>query len=137
MYELWAASCPECGTEVLIPSDAPNQIARSQKGGRKFMNVTCPGCRLVTRYTRSRLYTCMCDSDPYGPDSLETWIAVLLECTVEDCRWCVVETWIYKGISTSDLGNYFVPTWRIPGIKCYKGHPAKSPPKLLWDFRDY
>lgn len=126
-----------CANEIALPYSTllrtPQSPAESATGA-PCLDVACPQCRQVFRYTpemgRQRVYD---PPDPYQPPAQAVWFRVWLKCDSKQCvSHVVIESAMASGATAKDI-NAFITTWFLDNrVKCCSEHQAKQPLEIVW-----
>lgn len=130
-------TCRNCQREIVIPWSTPLRTIphpRMSSTGVPYIDVACPGCAHVFRYTPDDIHQRLFDTE--DPDQLPAqtvWFGSWLECDDESCASHVlIESAMPFGSTSADVKR-FVSRWDLHGITCYSGHNPTLPLELTWD----
>ena len=119
-----------CGVETAIPLLDLQEIQVHQKGmttGDAFVNFVCPQCGLGARRRVDDMPLRSLGPTRFRPALFHAD----LKCDVENCEaHATVHTQAESGKRTAGP-KIPVPTWKLAGIVCYEGHPAKEPLEVI------
>jgi len=126
-----------CLNEIALPDPTLLRTSQSPAGsatGPPYLDVACPQCRQVFRYTPEMCRQLVRDmKDPYQPPAQAVWLRVWLKCDSKECvSHVVVESTMVSGATAKDI-NAFIASW-FPddGVKCCSEHQAKQPLEIVW-----
>jgi hypothetical protein len=137
-YALQVVDCQAqgCRTEIVLPFFTPleNFPIVTAVRGEPYLQVACPGCGHVFRYTGARSRQAVSDTQyPYRRPASAVWFRVWLKCAGTACnsRVQVDSTMTNAGI---DAGvKPLVSRWVVDNaVKCGFGHEAFQPLQIMW-----
>jgi hypothetical protein len=127
-----------CTNEIVLPYSSLSQVRqqslRRTAGGDPYLDVACPNCGHVFRYTpdmtRGRDYD---SRDPYQPPAQAVWFKVFVRCEGERCAsYLEVESAKASSATAKDI-SAFISDWFLDdAVKCPSGHQAKRPLEAMW-----
>jgi len=139
-YSLQVVKAQTCGCtyEIVLPYSSllrvRQQSLRRTATGESYLDVACPQCGHVFRYTPNMTRDRVCDTrDPYQPPAKAVWFRVFLDCESEGCAsYLEIESGIVSSATPKDV-NAFVSGWLLDDVvKCSSGHQAKRPLEIVW-----
>lgn len=110
------------------------QSLRRTATGDPYLDVACPNCRHVFRYTpdmtRARVYDAR---DPYQPPAEAVWFRVFLKCDSEGCASHLeVESAIVSSATAEEINAFISVLFMDDAVTCSSGHHAKRPLEVMW-----
>ncbi len=127
-----------CTNEIVLPysslSEARQQSPRRTARGEPYLDVACPRCRHVFRYTPEMTRECVYDTlDPYQPPAQAVWFGVFLKCDSEGCpSYLEVESAMVSSATAKDIDAFISDLFLEDAVKCCAGHQAKRPLEVMW-----
>jgi hypothetical protein len=139
-HSLEVVTCQACGctNETVLPYSnllqVRQQSPRRTAAGDPYLEVACPRCKHVFRYTpdmtRERVYD---TRDPYQPPALAVWFGVFLKCESERCAsYLEVESAMVSSATANDINAFISNLLLDDAVKCLSGHQAKRPLEVMW-----
>lgn len=137
-YALQVIVCqaPSCRTEIVLPFPSPpeNFPLVPSVGGDPYLDVACPGCGHVFRYTSAQSRGRVSDTpNPYQRPASAVWLKAWLKC---DGTACNSRIQVESAMTTSAMDRpvkTLVSRWVIDdAVKCGVGHQAFQPPETIW-----
>jgi hypothetical protein len=127
---------PGCSTEIVLPfpSSQENFSLVPSIGGDPYLDVACPGCGHVFRYSGSLSRQRVSSTQyPYRRPASAVWFRVWLKCDSTSCNSQIqvdstmTNADIDKGVKT------LVTRWVVDdSVKCGFGHRAYQPLETMW-----
>jgi hypothetical protein len=139
-YALQVIVCQatSCKTEIVLPLLSPTTLAEECSDpsvrGDSHLNVACPRCGRVFRYTVALSRQRVSDTpNPYLRSGSAVWFRVWLKCDGIACGSRIqVESATTSG-AIDEAVKPLVSRWMVDDVvKCGFGHRALQPLEMMW-----
>jgi hypothetical protein len=136
-YALQVLDCQRtsCRSEIVLPFLAPveNFPLVPSTGGDPYLDVACPECSHVFRYTGALTHQRVCDQYLYRRPATAVWFRVWVRCNDAACNSHVqIESSMRNGAIAEGVKT-LVSSWVIDdAVKCCCGHQASQPRERMW-----
>jgi hypothetical protein len=137
-YALQVIVCQaqSCRTEIVLPFGTPpeNFPLLPSAGGDPYLDIACPGCGHVFRYTSAQSSHRVSDTpSPYQRPATAVWLRVWLKC---DGTACNSRIQVESAMTPSAMDRpvkTVVSRWVVDdAVKCGFGHQAFQPLEAIW-----
>jgi hypothetical protein len=127
---------PTCRAEIVLPFLSPleNFPLVPSVGGDPYLDVACPGCSHVFRYTADLSRQCVSDAQyPYRRPANVVWFRVWLKCDGTACNSQIQVDSAMPNAAIAEGVRTLVPRWVVDdAVKCGFGHHASQPLETMW-----
>lgn len=127
-----------CTQEIVLPHSIPLRTRHSPNRlatGAPYLDVACPRCGLVFRYTEDMFDRRMYETDdPRKLHDHYLWFGLWLKCNGKNCASHVLIESTTGATATSEYVRAFVSRLNVDkNVTCFSGHTAKFPFCQLWN----
>jgi hypothetical protein len=137
-YALHVLDCQgtSCRSEIVLPflAAVENFSLVPAAGGDPYLDVACPECSHVFRYTSALCLQRASDAQyPYRRPASAVWFRAWVRCDRIACSSHIqIESSMRNG-SIADGVKTLVSRWVVDdAVKCGNGHQAVQPPETMW-----
>jgi hypothetical protein len=134
--EVIVCQAPNCRTEIVLPFLAPleNFPFVPSVGGDPHLDVACPGCSHVFRYTAALSRQRVSDNQyPYRRPASAVWFRVWLKCVGTACNSRIQVDSAMRNAAIDEGVKRLVSRWVVDdAVKCSFGHQPFQPLETMW-----
>ena len=137
-YALQVLDCQgtSCRSEIVLPflAAVENFSLLTAVGGDPYLDVACPECSHVFRYTGVLSRQRASDAQyPYRRPASAVWFRVWVRCNGTACKSHIqIESSMTNGAIAEGV-KALVSRWVVDdAVKCGCGHQALQPPETMW-----
>ena len=131
-----AYQAPSCRTEIVLPFLSPleNFLLVPWVRGDPYLDIACPECRHVFRYTALLSRQRVSDAQyPYRRPASFVWFRVWLKCDRIACNSQIQVDSVMPNAAIAEGVKTLVTRWVVDGaVKCGFGHQASQPLETMW-----